>query len=109
MVHDALGAMPAMSWGSPKLPLRGRCRQRAGLGRDVRGPRNNAAGDRAVVPTGEMPIFVVIATSIAVLCCWIRAYAGGALMAKAALRVTFWGVLAMALTAGVGALFGAAL
>jgi VIT1/CCC1 family predicted Fe2+/Mn2+ transporter len=26
---------------------------------------------------------------------------------KAALRVTFWGALAMALTAGVGTLFGA--
>ena len=35
------------------------------------------------------------------------AYAGGAPVLKAALRVTFWGVLAMALTAGVGALFGA--
>lgn len=35
------------------------------------------------------------------------AYAGGAPVAKAALRVTFWGALAMALTAGVGALFGA--
>ena len=31
----------------------------------------------------------------------------GAGVAKGALRVTFWGVLAMALTAGVGALFGA--
>ncbi len=35
------------------------------------------------------------------------AYAGGAPVVKAALRVTFWGALAMALTAGVGALFGA--
>jgi VIT1/CCC1 family predicted Fe2+/Mn2+ transporter len=35
------------------------------------------------------------------------AYTGGAPMTKAALRVTFWGALAMALTAGVGALFGA--
>jgi len=35
------------------------------------------------------------------------AYAGGAPVGKAALRVTFWGALAMALTAGVGALFGA--
>jgi len=63
-----------------------------------------------VVPTGAL-IFVVIATSIAVLALLggFGAYAGGAPMAKAALRVTFWGVLAMALTAGVGALFGAAL
>ncbi|MEZ4701076.1 MAG: VIT family protein [Rhodothermales bacterium] len=34
--------------------------------------------------------------------------AGGASMGVAALRVTFWGALAMALTAGVGALFGVA-
>ena len=34
--------------------------------------------------------------------------AGGAPIGKAAARVTFWGALAMALTAGVGALFGVA-
>jgi len=37
------------------------------------------------------------------------AYAGGASVAKGALRVAFWGVLAMGLTAGVGKLFGVAL
>ena len=37
------------------------------------------------------------------------AYAGGAPLLKSALRVTFWGALAMALTAGVGAMFGAVL
>lgn len=37
----------------------------------------------------------------------LGAAAGGAPVTKAALRVTFWGALAMALTAGVGALFGA--
>lgn len=34
------------------------------------------------------------------------AHFGGAPVARAAARVTFWGALAMALTAGVGALFG---
>jgi VIT1/CCC1 family predicted Fe2+/Mn2+ transporter len=34
------------------------------------------------------------------------AYVGGASMAVGAIRVTFWGALAMGLTAGVGALFG---
>jgi len=34
------------------------------------------------------------------------AFAGGASAARGAARVTFWGALAMALTAGVGALFG---
>ncbi|HVK94989.1 MAG TPA: VIT family protein [Noviherbaspirillum sp.] len=36
----------------------------------------------------------------------LAARAGGASVVSAAVRVTFWGVLAMALTAGVGALFG---
>ena len=38
----------------------------------------------------------------------LGAFVGGAPMIKAAVRVTFWGALAMALTAGVGALFGVA-
>jgi VIT1/CCC1 family predicted Fe2+/Mn2+ transporter len=38
----------------------------------------------------------------------LGARAGGASMIAAAIRVTFWGALAMALTAGVGALFGVA-
>jgi VIT1/CCC1 family predicted Fe2+/Mn2+ transporter len=36
----------------------------------------------------------------------LAAFGGGAAAARGALRVTFWGALAMALTAGVGALFG---
>ncbi|MFY9329484.1 MAG: VIT1/CCC1 transporter family protein, partial [Georgfuchsia sp.] len=36
----------------------------------------------------------------------LAAFAGGAPIARAAVRVTFWGALAMALTAAVGALFG---
>jgi VIT1/CCC1 family predicted Fe2+/Mn2+ transporter len=36
----------------------------------------------------------------------ISAKAGGAGVARAMVRVTFWGALAMALTAGIGALFG---
>ena len=38
----------------------------------------------------------------------LAARAGGASVITAAARVTFWGALAMALTAGVGALFGVA-
>ncbi len=45
------------------------------------------------------------------LCCLallgsVSAHAGGASILAAAARVTFWGALAMALTSGVGALFG---
>ncbi|MCB9897020.1 MAG: VIT family protein [Planctomycetes bacterium] len=38
----------------------------------------------------------------------VAARTGGAPVGKAAARVTFWGALAMAITAGVGALFGVA-
>ena len=38
----------------------------------------------------------------------LAARAGGAGVAVGAIRVTFWGALAMAMTAGLGALFGAA-
>ena len=37
----------------------------------------------------------------------LAARAGGAPVLKAALRVAFWGALAMVITAGVGKLFGA--
>ena len=37
----------------------------------------------------------------------LAAFAGGASPVRGAVRVAFWGALAMALTAGVGALFGA--
>jgi len=58
---------------------------------------------RALIP-------VVVATSILFLALLggFGAYAGGAPWMKAAMRVTFWGALAMAITAGVGLVFGAA-
>lgn len=61
-----------------------------------------------VTPSAAL-IPVVVGTSIVLLMLLggFGAQAGGAPVIKAALRVTFWGALAMALTAGVGALFGA--
>ncbi len=61
-----------------------------------------------VVP-GTLLIPFVIVTSILLLALLggFGAHAGGAPVVRAAARVTFWGALAMALTAGVGALFGA--
>ena len=38
----------------------------------------------------------------------LAAHVGGAGVSKGAVRVTFWGAMAMAVTAGVGTLFGAA-
>lgn len=36
----------------------------------------------------------------------LAAFVGGASATRGAIRVTFWGAIAMAITAGVGALFG---
>jgi len=56
-----------------------------------------------VMPTvaGSSLVFLAILGSLA-------ARAGGASVATGAIRVTFWGALAMAATAGVGSLFGTA-
>ena len=65
-------------------------------------------GTAALAPQALLIPFV-IGTSIVFLALLggFGAHAGGAPVVKAAIRVTFWGVLAMALTAGVGAMFGA--
>jgi VIT1/CCC1 family predicted Fe2+/Mn2+ transporter len=57
-----------------------------------------------------MIVEVTYATALVVLVILggTAAYAGGASVAKGAMRVAFWGVLAMVITAGVGKLFGAA-
>lgn len=62
----------------------------------------------ALVPFGSV-ILVVSALSLVFLAAlgMLAAQAGGASVLRGALRVTFWGALAMALTALVGRLFGA--
>jgi vacuolar iron transporter family protein len=62
----------------------------------------------ASVATMPTIIPVVSATSLIFLAVLgaVAAQTGGASMVRGALRVTFWGALAMALTAGVGRLFG---
>jgi VIT1/CCC1 family predicted Fe2+/Mn2+ transporter len=60
-----------------------------------------------LVPASALAVVVVV-TSLACLAILgsLAARVGGASPAIGALRVTFWGALAMALTYGVGALFG---
>jgi VIT1/CCC1 family predicted Fe2+/Mn2+ transporter len=62
----------------------------------------------AVGPAASL-VMVVSATSLAFLAVLggLAARVGGGPVAMGALRVTFWGALAMGITAGVGALFGA--
>ena len=59
---------------------------------------------------GSVLGYAVGGTSIAFLALLgaVSAQAGGASVSSAAWRVTFWGALAMGITAGVGALFGTA-
>jgi VIT1/CCC1 family predicted Fe2+/Mn2+ transporter len=60
-----------------------------------------------VSPSGYL-VAIVAAASLIFLAALgaIGARAGGANVLRATVRVTFWGALAMALTAGIGALFG---
>ena len=59
------------------------------------------------VPVNLLIIFVSVSSLVFLaLLGGIAARAGGASITIGAVRVTFWGALAMALTAGVGRLFG---
>jgi VIT1/CCC1 family predicted Fe2+/Mn2+ transporter len=59
-------------------------------------------------PPGLLVPFVSVASlGFLALLGAIGAKAGGANVMRATTRVTFWGALAMAITAGVGKLFGA--
>jgi VIT1/CCC1 family predicted Fe2+/Mn2+ transporter len=65
----------------------------------------------AVATVSESSLIPVVAgTSLVFLAILggLAARVGGAGVTKGAMRVTFWGALAMGLTAGVGALFGTA-
>jgi VIT1/CCC1 family predicted Fe2+/Mn2+ transporter len=107
MTHDALGAHARDELGISET-LRARPIQAA-----FASAASFAAGAlmpllvTAVVPAAGM-IPLVSATSLVFLALLggVAARAGGAGVMIGAIRVTFWGALAMALTAGVGSLFG---
>ncbi len=62
-----------------------------------------------VAPTSAIvPIVSIASLAFLALLGAVGARAGGADVIKATLRVTFWGAMAMALTAGIGALVGTA-
>jgi len=107
MAHDALGAHSRDELGISE-PLRARPIQAAlaSAGSFAIG----AALPLAVtaLSLSASPILVVTATSLIFLALLgaLAAHAGGAAVAVGALRVTFWGALAMGVTAAIGALFG---
>ena len=57
-------------------------------------------------PSAQVPIVSAASLGFLALLGAIGARAGGAGIWRATIRVTFWGALAMALTAGIGKLFG---
>ena len=109
MAHDALGAHARDELGISE----------AFTARPIQAALASAA---SFVTGAAMPLLVAVIAPVAILIPLVAgtsllflallgglaANAGGAGVAVGAFRVTFWGALAMATTAGVGALFGAA-
>jgi VIT1/CCC1 family predicted Fe2+/Mn2+ transporter len=110
MAHDALGAHARDELGITET-LRARPIQ-AALASAVSFSVGAAVplSATAISPQASVIVFVS-ATSLVCLAGLgaLAAQAGGASLVKGAIRVAFWGTLAMAVTAGAGALFGALL
>jgi VIT1/CCC1 family predicted Fe2+/Mn2+ transporter len=107
MTHDALGAHARDELGISKTvtarPVQAALASAASFAVGAAMPLLVAA----IVPATTL-IPLVAGTSLAFLALLggLAAHTGGAGIASGALRVAFWGALAMAVTAGVGALFG---
>ena len=108
MKHDALGAHAREELGiSESLsaqPIQAAVSSAASFAMGAALPLGVTA-----LATGPNLIAWVTSTSLVFLAVLgvLAAKAGGANVWTSALRVTFWGALAMAITAGVGSLFGA--
>jgi len=109
MAHDALGAHARDELGitefSTARPIQAALTSAASFAVGASMPLLVAAA----APVSAL-LVTVPATSLAFLAVLggVAARTGGAKVTIASLRVAFWGALAMALTAGVGALFGSA-
>jgi VIT1/CCC1 family predicted Fe2+/Mn2+ transporter len=108
MAHDALGAHARDELGISETlsarPMQAALTSAASFAVGAAMPLLAVA-----MAAGANLIPVVSAASLVFLAILgaLAARVGGASMTAGAMRVTFWGALAMALTAGVGALFGA--
>ena len=109
MAHDALGAHARDELGISKA-LRARPIQAAlasagsfAVGAALPLAVTAMASDATLIPlvSGTSLLFLALLGGLA-------AHAGGARVTTGAIRVTFWGAMATAVTAGVGALFGTA-
>ena len=107
MAHDALGAHSrdelGISAATAARPIQAALASAAAFAVGAALP----LGMALVTPTGFVPWTVSVGSLVSLTVLGIvGAKAGGAGMLKAAIRVTFWGALAMAITAGIGAIFG---
>jgi vacuolar iron transporter family protein len=107
MAHDALGAHARDELGISETlsarPIQAALTSAASFAVGAALPLASAA-----FVSGQVLIPLVSATSLVFLAILggLAARVGGADVLKGGARVTFWGALAMGLTAGVGALFG---
>jgi VIT1/CCC1 family predicted Fe2+/Mn2+ transporter len=107
MAHDALGAHARDELGISET-LRARPIQAAlaSAGSFAVGAAMPLLVTAMVPATGLIPLVSGTSLVFLALLGGLAARAGGAGVMVGAIRVTFWGALAMGLTAGVGALFG---
>jgi vacuolar iron transporter family protein len=108
MAHDALGAHARDELGISQTtrprPIQAALTSAASFAIGAALPLSVTA----VAPAAALSVFVFATSllSLTLLGAW-AARVGGAPVLSGAIRVTIWGALAMAVTAGVGALFGA--
>ncbi len=109
MAHDALGAHARDELGiSEAFSARPLQAALASAGSFAVGAALPLAVTAMVPEAGLIPLVAATSLLFLALLGALAARAGGARLMPGTLRVTFWGALAMALTAGIGALFGAA-
>ena len=107
MVHDAIGAHARDELGiSETLSARPIQAALASAGSFAVGAAMPLVVTAMAPAAGLIPLVSGTSLVFLALLGGLAARAGGAGVTAGAIRVTFWGALAMAVTAGVGALFG---
>jgi VIT1/CCC1 family predicted Fe2+/Mn2+ transporter len=109
MAHDALGAHARDELGISETlsarPIQAAFTSAASFAVGAALPLLAVA---LVSASSLIPVLSITSLVVLAILGALAARVGGAGMMKGAMRVTFWGALAMALTAGVGKLFGTA-
>jgi VIT1/CCC1 family predicted Fe2+/Mn2+ transporter len=107
MAHDALGAHARDELGISEIVQARPVQAAIASALSFAGGAALPLATVSVAPQAAM-LWMVALLSLAFLAILggIAAKVGGARISTGAIRVTFWGALAMALTAGVGSLFG---